>query len=135
MGIEGLELVETVNGVKLWKISASESEFFEDEVRLKGIDIVFFEKEEPILNLSAKEGLLDRKTKDIKVSSNVVVKTQAKTRITTTSLTWQANPKILFTTDRFTLTRDDTRIVGRGLVMDPKMERLEIKEQVGIVLR
>lgn len=133
LGMERFELIETVNGVKRWRLTSTEAQFFEDVVRLKEIDVVFFKDDQAILNISGEKGALGRQNKDIRVYSNVVaIGDQDKAKLTTSSLTWQPDPGVLFTPDKFTLIRNDTRIVGKGLKMDPEMEQLEIKENVAI---
>ncbi|HAV42922.1 TPA: LPS export ABC transporter periplasmic protein LptC [bacterium] len=132
-GMERFNLIETVDGAKKWMLTSNQAQFLKEEIQLEGFNLVFFEEEKPILTLSAKKGVLDQKVRDIKTASNVmVVDGSGKMKLVTSNLWWRANPGVLTTEDKLTLTKDGVRIMGKGLIMDPKMERVEIKKKARI---
>jgi lipopolysaccharide export system protein LptA len=71
---------------------------------------------------------VDRKTKKIKIYSKVVAKGQNGLTLTASTLVWNPKNELIATEGKFTLQKEGLKIEGKALKMNPKMEKVEVKE-------
>ncbi|MEW5767800.1 MAG: LPS export ABC transporter periplasmic protein LptC [bacterium] len=132
MEITKFHLVETIKGIKRWKIEAAQAQVYENQTRMEGIETEFFSEQGDSITLSMKanQGVLDTIHRDISASGQVVVTDAEGGILHTQSLNWRAKEKILSTPDTFVFTQEGLTVTGQGVVVDQQTEKLKIKQDL-----
>lgn len=130
--ITKFRLVETIKGIKRWKIEAAQAQVYENQTRMEEIETEFFSEQgdSVTLTMKANQGMLDTVHRDISASGQVVVTDAEGGTLHTQSLNWQAKEKILSTPDTFIFTKEGLTVTGRGVTVDQQAEKLKIEQDL-----
>jgi LPS export ABC transporter protein LptC len=126
--LEKLSLTETKSGQKLWTLTASRAEVYDEIIKAEEVMVRFYgEDEDEFSVLNAPRGELNTRTHNILVKDNVVVVTSDSTMLHADSLLW-VNDSAKILTDSYVkiIKKDGTVIEGRGLKTDPRLSRIEV---------
>ncbi len=136
--IDGFRLTQTREGEKLWVLSASRALVYEeaDRVELERLRVDYFDDEGGVRStLTAKEGLLRRRTNNMEARGNVVVVAHDGTRLVTDRLTWNERTGKI-ESDRFVrVTQGDDVFTGVGLEADPDLKDIKVKSEFKAFVR
>lgn len=134
MEITKFRLIETIKGIKRWKMEAAQAQVYENQTRMEGINTEFFSEQGDTITLTmkAKHGILDTIIRDISAFGQVVVTDAEGGTLHTQSLNWKAKEKILSTPDTFIFTKKEFTVTGQGVMVDQQGEKLKIEEDVQV---
>ena len=128
---ENVRMWQTDKGRKLWELRADSMEQAGDTVRVKGVRLTFYDRHGKAQSiLTSDSGRYYRSSEDMAAFGRVEVKGQDGSYLSTESLFYSSSREEIFTEDRVYLRSDDREVWGRGLVSDPGLTRIEIKEEV-----
>ncbi len=118
---------------KIWEIKCDEAEKYEDKklFLFKTIELKMFEDNKVNSVLNAKYAIVNYTGKNVTAQSNVVLVTSDRSRLYTTTLTWDDSRKILRTDDFVRIVRTNGDVItGYGLEMDQNAQEIVIKNRV-----
>ncbi len=129
--IQGVHMVETKDGSKLWEVRADRAEVFErDGVSfLRQVDTpveVILYSSQGTLTAVAAEAFIHLKSKDITLQGDVRARSDRGTDLRTESLNWTAATRLLHTTDTVVLTRGGMVNTGKGMEAETNLEKVRI---------
>lgn len=129
--IQGVRMVETKDGSKLWEVRADKAEVFEragvTHLRQVGapVEVVLY-SDQGTLTASAQEAIVDLKSKDVTLQGDVRGRSDRGTDLRTASLHWVAATRLLHTQDDVIVTRGGLVSVGKGMEAETNLERVRI---------
>lgn len=128
-----IHIDETVEGSLRWTLDADQAEVYDREQRtlMHNVAIRLFTRDGQ-WTVRAQRGILDNQTRDVSLSGDVVLASSDGLRMTTPTLRWRHQARHLFTEDPVEITRDGTRIVGRGLDVFMAEERAVVGRRVRV---
>lgn len=114
--METLALTEIQDGNKRWTLDAESADFLKDkmEVSIKGVRVEFFGGPDKVIKVSAKEGLINTKTRVLTLRGGVEM-VSGDLRITTDLVTYQPGGRLLLAPEEVTLEEPRLKIQGRDL--------------------
>ena len=132
--IQNFKLIQTAGEKKQWELEAISALEYEEgtEIQIKETMIKFFKDNKIVLTLKAQEGIVDLKTKDIKIAGNVDAISSDGLELKTESLQWFAMNEKLVTDDHIVLTRAGMKIEGKGLEADVGLGKLQVKKSARV---
>ncbi len=133
--LEGFTMIITDQGVKKSRFSAMRAMIYNDEDRVESDDVrveFFRSNGEHYSTLWADRGILDTETKDMDAFGNVIVETQDNIRLETESLHWDEDADLISTEEAVTLIQGGKTIEGIGMISDPSLTDVKIKEPTGV---
>lgn len=127
--IDGFTLTQTRDGEKVWVLRADRALVFEEAGRVEMTDfrVDFFKETGDVRStLTARNGLLLKRTNDMEAFGNVLLYAEDGTRLTTERLTWnERTGKIQ--SDRFVrVVQGRDEFTGVGLEADPDLKNLRV---------
>lgn len=126
-------LQESASGRRLYRLTAIEAVVLEREGRIdvKSPEVVFYDDGGAVYSrLRADAGVVLSRNEDLVARGNVVVETAESTRLYTDSLVWNNTRKLILTDAVVTIESPKGRIVGKGLVADAGLNKIEIVSEV-----
>ncbi len=127
--ISSFTLTQTNDGRSVWSLTAELALVFEEADRIETTHprVEFFSDEgESRSVLTARNGLLRRRTNDMEVSGSVVVTSNDGTVMQTEHLTWDERRGKILTEMPVRVTRDGDVMTGTGAEADPDLGNLRI---------
>ncbi len=129
--IQGVHMLETKDGSKLWEVRADRAEVFERDgvthLRQVGVPVeVVLYSAQGTLTAAASEAIIDLKSKDVTLQGDVRGRSDRGTDLRTPSLHWVAATRLLHTRDDVVLTRGGLVSVGRGMEAETNLEKVRI---------
>ncbi|HEY7676811.1 MAG TPA: LPS export ABC transporter periplasmic protein LptC [Candidatus Methylomirabilis sp.] len=129
--IQGVHMVETKDGSKLWEVRADRAEVFERDgvthLRQVGVPVeVVLYSNEGTLTAVAAEATIHLKSKDVTLRGDVRGRSDRGTDLRTASLHWVAATRLLYTKDDVILTRGGLVNVGQGMEAETNLEKVRI---------
>ena len=127
--INSFTLTQTNDGRSVWSLTAELALVFEEADRIETTRprVEFFSDEgESRSVLTARSGLLRRRTNDMEVSGSVVVTSNDGTVMRTEHLTWDERRGKILTEMPVRVTRDGDVMTGTGAEADPDLGNLRI---------
>lgn len=120
-----------------WVLQADTASIFRQKKRViaERVAIDFFEDEEHVSRLTAKQGVLHQATDDLEARGDVRVATDDGALLTTELLFWDHQKAKIHTEEYVELTRGEDVLTGYGLEADPGLDRVDIKREVKGTLR
>lgn len=131
--IRDFQLNESVSGKRFYSLNARVAIVWENESRIdvETLEVVFYdEADQTYSRLTADEGTVWMKTEDLVSRGNVVVETSDSSVLKTDSLAWSNSRRIIHTEADVTIESPKGVIVGRGLIADAQLSKIEIKSEV-----
>lgn len=136
--IEGFALTQTRDGEKMWVLSADHALVFEDagRVEMTRFRVDFFDDGGQVKStLTAREGLLKRRTNDMEAFGDVVVTSEDGTRLTTDRLTWNERTGKI-ESDRFVrVIQGRDEFTGVGMEADPDLKNIRVHSEFKAYVR
>lgn len=134
--IQNFKLVQTLGEQKQWELEASNALEYEegDEVQIKNASIKFFKNNKVVLILKSKEGIVDLKTKNIRIAGDVDAVSPEGMELKTENLQWVSKDEKLVTDDNIAFTKSGIIIKGKGLQADVSLGKLQVKESVQVLV-
>jgi len=136
--IDGFTLTQTRDGTKVWVLRADRALVFEEAGRVEMVAFrvdFFSDNGEVRSTLTAREGLLMRRTNDMEAYRDVVVVAEDGTRLTTDRLAWNERTGKI-ESDRFVrVVKDRDEFTGVGLEADPDLKNIRVKSEFKAYVR
>jgi len=135
VGIKNFHLVEEEAGRKKWELEAAEAQILEskDMMKLKGFRVTFFQKKAGNVKLTADEGVVTNKRKDMEAFGNVLV-TNGELILASRTLKCESDSKRVTTQDPVEVTGKNFKVTGEGLVSHLDEEKVEILKNVKMTI-
>ncbi|MEO0179764.1 MAG: LPS export ABC transporter periplasmic protein LptC [candidate division WOR-3 bacterium] len=128
---EGVRILQTDKGRRLWELFADSMEIIGDTVKVKGVNLKFYGKRGEVQStLTSDSGRYYQSSEDMSAHGRVEVKGQDGSYLSTSSLFYSRTREEIFTEERVYLRTRDKEVWGKGLTSDPALTRIEIKEEV-----
>jgi len=132
--INNFTVVETKEDRTLWELVSPKAEVFKNETVVYTLKMKFYDGDTVTATLSAEEGRIYSKTKDMSVRGNVVVVSDANgVTLRTESLNWDEKTKKITTDDFIREETEDAVITGYGLEADSDFSKVVIRRGVRVV--
>jgi len=131
--IEGFKMVESSQGNKAYSLVADSAYLYDQEKRIEVFNpqIDFFDDQGNLFsNLKAKRGTVYTNNSDLTARFDVVVTTRDSTVLYTDSLSWFNSQRKVKTDSWVKIRSPEGDIVGRGLVSDAQLKKIEILEKI-----
>jgi LPS export ABC transporter protein LptC len=139
MSMEGFRFVETENGRVSWRMVAGSADLYENkEAQLQNVEITFVAPDRREARLLGEVATLDTVTGDASIRRGVRevrIITSEGYLLTTDSLSWQADQRIVRTKDPFKLLGRELYLEGQGLSGNADMLTIEVDKHVKAVLQ
>lgn len=133
VGLAKFHLIETLQGQPQWKLVARQARIKETNTELEGLKLQFFSKtQKTVLVIDAQQGNINRQTKQIEIQGQVKTTTQDGAVCITKNLKWQPERSRLTTPEKVDVVKDNLRLSGYGLEINPQDESVELKRDVEI---
>jgi len=136
--IDGFELIQTREGARLWKLKARRALIFEDadRVEMESVRIDYFnDRGDTRSTLTAKNGLLRRKTNNMEARGDVVVTADDGTILTTQKLTWNERTGKIESDEFVRVTKGSDVFTGVGVEADPDLKNMRVKSEFRAYVR
>jgi LPS export ABC transporter protein LptC len=139
MSMEGFRFAQSENGRVSWRMNARSANLYASkEAQLKDIEIVFITPDKKEAALMGEVGIMDTVTGNASVrrdSREVRVVTSDGYLLTTDSLMWKANDRLVLTPDPFKLLGSEIYLEGRGMTANLDMRMIVVNNNVKAVLQ
>jgi len=139
MSMEGFRFVETENGRVSWRMIAGNADLYENkEAQLKNVEITFVAPDNREARLLGEVATLDTDTGDVSIrrgAREVRIVTSEGYLLTTNSLFWRADQRMVRTADPFKLLGSELYLEGQGLSGNADMLTIEVDKHVKAVLQ
>ena len=136
--IDGFSLTQTRDGQKMWILTADHALVFEDagRVEMTRFRVDFFDDHGGVRStLTAREGLLRRRTNDMEAFGNVIVTSEDGTTLATERLTWNERTGKI-ESDRFVrVVQGRDEFTGVGLEADPDLKNIRVHSEFKAYVR
>ena len=136
--IDGFSLTQTRDGEKMWVLSADHALVFEEagRVEMTTFRVDFFNESGDVRStLTARNGLLLRRTNDMEAYGNVIVVSEDGTRLATERLTWNERTGKI-ESDRFVrVVQGRDEFTGVGLEADPDLKNIRVHSEFKAYVR
>ena len=136
--IDGFALTQTRDGQKMWVLTANRALVFEDagRVEMTRLRVDFFNEGGDVRStLTAREGLLRRRTNDMEAFGNVIVTSEDGTTLATERLTWDERTGKI-ESDRFVrVVQGRDEFTGVGLEADPDLKNIRVHSEFKAYVR
>jgi LPS export ABC transporter protein LptC len=131
--VRNFVLTETDQGSPVWKLYARYAAMYDarNSIVARAVRVDFYDAQgTKTSELSAREGEIDRLSRDMTARGNVVLQTTEGTRMSTEELQF-LNGKQRIISDKFVrVERGGDVLTGIGFESDPNLEHFEFKRQV-----
>ena len=136
--IDGFSLTQTRDGQKVWVLKADQALVFEDagRVEMTTFRVDFFQESGDVRStLTARNGLLMRRTNDMEAFGNVLLFAKDGTRLTTERLTWNERTGKI-ESDRFVrVVQGRDEFTGVGITADPDLKNIRVMSEFRAYVR
>lgn len=124
----------TEAGKKKWEVEGAVAHIFSDVVNLTSIVAKAY-GEETQVTLTADEGKFDKNNKDVQLSKNVVVVTTEGTKLSTDSLTWDADTNSITTDEKVLVEKENFTVEGKGAIAQPGLRQVKLNNDVVVKIQ
>ena len=124
----------TTGGSKKWDIEGDTANVLADFVKLNNIVAKAYGAEMPA-TLTADTGVVDKKTNNIHLQTNVVVNAQGGAKLKTDNLDWKAHTQEVHTEADVVVQKDNMETTGRGLDGQTQLQKVKILENVTVKIQ
>ncbi len=131
-----LKYTESEGGKIIYEIESGQAKFFKDESRTEFTDIrvTFNYQDQYQIIVSGKRGVLNTDTKDITISDNVEITAASDYKMTSNTLSYNAETKEISTDDTITVTGPKANFSGKGLRFNMDTEELFIVSDIATTI-
>jgi LPS export ABC transporter protein LptC len=139
ISMEGFRLAQTEKGRVTWRMSASMTELFENkEALMKDIEIMFLNPDGRNVALIGENGVMDTTSGNATIRRGVRevrVVTSDGYLMTTNSLFWKADERLVRTPDPFKVLGKEIYLEGKGFSAEVDMRKVVVDKNVKAVLQ
>jgi LPS export ABC transporter protein LptC len=137
MQLKKVRFVEDKQGQKTWELEAESVQQYQEQdmMVLEDVKVTFYAKEGRIIYLTAKQGKVYQKTKNVDLLGDVVLTSSDGYRIKTHSASYRHSEKIVSTSDPVEIDGEQIRLTGKGMLVDVEAKTFKILSQVKTHLR
>jgi LPS export ABC transporter protein LptC len=131
--VEGLTLNESSSGKRLYTLEAQEAYVYDPAQRIDvtGVRVLFYDEAGGVSStLVADEGSIYSRNEDLVARGHVIVQTSDSTKLETDSLAWSNQRRLVRTDADLVIQTPKGRIVGKGLVSDAGLNKIDILSPV-----
>lgn len=135
VGIRNFHLVEEEAGRKKWELRAAEAQMLEsvDMMKLKDFNVTFFQEKAGSVKLTADQGIITNKRKDMEAFGNVLV-TNGELILASPTLKCESDSNLVTTKDQVEVTGKNFKVTGEGMVSHLDEEKVEILKNVKMTI-
>jgi LPS export ABC transporter protein LptC len=135
MSYAGNTITEEDNGKKLWELKAETIEMDAEtkNVLLHNINGTFYQDKGGKIDITAPEGFIDDKTKEIKLSAKVHAVASDGGTFTANEARWSGKEKYFYGSGDVIVTKEDTVITGDKLESDANMEKIKMSGHAKVI--
>jgi LPS export ABC transporter protein LptC/lipopolysaccharide transport protein LptA len=127
--LEGFNLVGYGDGgKKTWDLKGTTATIADTEINISNVDANSYGQEN--MNVTAKQGRIDKKNGDMRLEKDVVITTQTGTKMLTDTLHWQKKDDLVTTNDNVTILRENMKAVGKGMIAQPSQDKAQLNKDV-----
>ena len=108
------------DGKKSWDVKGDTADILGDTVAITNVDANQYG--EYMVNIKAKQGVIDKTTGDINLKRDVVITADNGTQLKTDTLQWQKEKDLVSTEDVVVLTDKGMVATGTGLTAKPQLQ-------------
>ncbi len=129
--IQGFTLTQTQDGRRVWSLRARQALVFEesDRVEASGVTVDFYGEESSLQStLTARNGIITRRTNAIEVEGSVVVTAVDGTVLTTDRLVWDERTGKIRSDRAVRVTKGTDVVTGSAMEADPDLKNLKVKD-------
>lgn len=133
ISLSKIHYTETKNGIKQWDLFAEKGEYDKarDVTRLSGVRLVLHERgKRGDITLVSDQADYFNASKDVKLSGNVVAKSESGMEFTTGQAFYQSNRSVVITDDRVRFTDSGMSVTGIGMELFVKTRQVRILRDV-----
>ncbi len=135
MVIKGVDYTEVRKGERLWELHAKQGRYYSkrNQTLLGDVKVVVYLKNGKKVYITCDRAVMDVKTKDIDLFGRVTL-TSGPYTLTTDSLHYHDNKRVIKTRDRVIMTGNGMVLKGHGLSFDIEKRKLRIDSTVDCLL-
>lgn len=136
--IDGFTLTQTRDGDKVWVLRADRALVFEDagRVEMTSFRVDFFKESGEVRStLTARNGLLLRRTNDMEAFGNVLLYAADGTRLTTERLTWNERTGRIESDRAVRVVQGRDEFTGVGITADPDLKNIRVLSEFKAYVR
>jgi LPS export ABC transporter protein LptC len=136
--IDGFTLTQTRDGQKVWVLRADRALVFEDagRVEMTVFRVDFFKESGDVRStLTARNGLLMRRTNDMEAFGNVLLYAEDGTRLTTERLTWNERTGKIESDRAVRVVQGRDEFTGVGIEADPDLKNIRVLSEFKAYVR
>ncbi|MFH0752931.1 MAG: LPS export ABC transporter periplasmic protein LptC [Candidatus Omnitrophota bacterium] len=115
-------------GEKSWDIKGDKAKIHGDEVAVTNVNAYAYGEDD--MNLTAKEGKIDKSTGDVNLKRDVVITSESGATLKTETLQWQRNNDIVQTDDKVRIEDKGMTIEGQGMDAHPTLKDARLRSDV-----
>ncbi len=127
--MEGFSISHVQDGKVQWKIEAKRAHISQRRIEFEDINCTFFLDDGTRMTLTAKRGILDRKSKDIRVVKDVKIR-DGPYLLETSELFYSQKKQLIYTDKPVRLTSNKIDIYGADLEVNLKTQSLVLKKHI-----
>lgn len=135
MTFAGTSLVEERDGKRLWEISAEKIEVDPNTkvLRLHNLKAVFYQSTGEKVEMTARQGSYDSKTRDIMMDGDIVAVAADGSRLTAAQLRYAGQDSRIYGTGGVTVTKADTILTGDKVESDTQMAKVKLSGNAKVI--
>lgn len=133
--INNAELKEDKDGKRIWELNIDVMTMNPSvQVNtLKGVKGRFYRDNGDIINVQSEGGEIDLKTKNVKLTGNVIVDSSTNEKLTTEELAWNNTDEQVVATGKAVLTRQDVVAKADKMITDKKFVKSKLLGNASVV--
>ena len=122
------------SGKKTWEMHGKSADIFSDIIDLYNINADSYGDNVKV-SLKADKGVFNRKTNDIKLTSNVRIVTDEGTALSADTLSWDAKEGFVYTDERVFIKRKEMDIAGTGALSRHSLKLAQLDHDINVDLK
>lgn len=120
------------SGAKAWDVNGDTADIIGDEVVLTNVDANTFGEQK--MNLTAKTGVVNQTSGQIRLRQDVVITSDDGKQLTTDSLDWNRNDDLVTTEDDVMITDTGMMATGKGMQARPGLKTAKLQKDVTVMM-
>lgn len=135
MTFAGTSLVEERGGKRLWELSAENIEVDPNTkvLRLNNLKAVFYQATGEKVEMTARQGSYDSKTKDILMDGDIVAVAADGSRLTAAQLRYAGQDSRIYGTGGVKVTKADTILTGDKVESDTQLAKVKLSGNAKVI--
>ena len=119
------------SGERSWEVTGDTADIFGNTIKISNVDANAFGEEQDV-NITARQGEVDKKSGDVRLSEDVVVTSEDGSQLKTNSLHWEKESNIVSTADSAVITDKAIKATGVGLQANPEGKTARLERDVKV---